>query len=164
MKVGFIGTRSLKEVSSDRYQAIKEALETYKDRTDITLTTGAAEGVDQWGAELALSYGMKVILYLPWRSFNRTWVTNLKNIYPSQVEVIVYDPFIHIEATQSVYNYHPLGKNIRKSLLCLHARNYLIVRECDLVLALSFTKGLEQGGTAQGIRLCKALGISVEEY
>ncbi len=51
----------------------------------IVLSTGAASGADQAFAEGALSAGGKVTLWLPWSSYERTWVHRMQECYPLQV-------------------------------------------------------------------------------
>ena len=75
----------------------------------------------------------------------------------------VYEGFrstaAHADWTQSVYDHHPAGKYLKAGVFCLHARNYGIVAPAQAVIALP--RPPEEGGTAQGMRVGRALGLPV---
>jgi hypothetical protein len=112
--------------------------------------TGAAYGIDHKAMEGTRGNNLQV--YLPWGSYNR-------DIIPRAATVVVYDPQLHTSWTDSVYRFHPNPPVLSHGAMCLHARNFGIVSGCSGVIALSDETG--SGGTAQGIRIAKALGIPI---
>lgn len=113
-----------------------------------TIKTGGAEGIDQIVMEGTRGTNLKV--YLPWACYNR-------EIIPPTAETIIYNPTIHGDWKDSVFRYHPTPHNLSGGDIALHARNFGIVSGTLGVIA--FPNELGGGGTAQGIRIAKALGI-----
>lgn len=112
--------------------------------------TGAANGIDH---QAMLGTGGKNLqVFLPWRSYN-------SNLIPPMADIVVYDPVIHGEWTRSVSLYHPAAKRLSRGAFALHARNFGIIYGARGVIALPGPGG--EGGTGQGIRIAKALGIKV---
>lgn len=112
------------------------------------LSTGACVGADQAFANGALKNGGTVNLFLPWHSYEKQWVNSLHG----NVNVIVFDPDKHGAAVESVYKFHPAAQNLKRSVLALHARNYLILN--DIKFAVCYTPdGKITGGTGQAIRI-----------
>lgn len=119
---------------------------TYK----VMISTGGALGIDREAMESCeLGY---LLVYLPWAGYNI-------NVVPSYARTIVYNPKIHHKWTESVGLYHPAPERLSKASISLMARNYGIVEHANLVVAFPNEKG--EGGTGQGIRIAKALGIPV---
>jgi hypothetical protein len=117
----------------------------------LRVRTGAALGIDM----VAMTYATKLTVVLPWASYNR-------NIIPPHAEVLVYDPSKHDPWTESVARLHPAPLALTRGAISLHARNYGIVEPVSVVFALPDERG--EGGTGQGIRVAKSLGIPVIEY
>lgn len=110
--------------------------------------TGGAYGIDQ--AAMVGTGGYNLEVYLPWSGYNL-------HIIPTNGHIIVYDPRVHTAWTDSVYRFHPSPPNLSHGGICLHARNFGIVSGIRGLLAFPNEKG--EGGTGQGIRIAKALGI-----
>lgn len=112
--------------------------------------TGAAYGIDQKAMEGASSNRLEV--YLPWSAYNR-------NIVPPGCRVVVYTPSIHQGWADSVARYHPCPGRLSRGAFALHARNFGIVAGTKAVIALPGPDGA--GGTGQGIRIARDVGIPV---
>lgn len=112
--------------------------------------TGAAYGIDQKAMEA--TGGKNLAVYLPWASYNRVLI-------PAGADIVVYSPVIHTSWTFSVMQYHPSGNRLSPTVIRLHARNYGIVHDCKAVIALPNERG--EGGTGQGIRIARGLGIKI---
>jgi hypothetical protein len=121
-----------------------------------TLHTGAALGADQAFADGALSVGGTVILELPWWSYEERWVNWA--IEHGAIRRILQDT--DTEAWKSVLN-HPAHDHLSHGARALHARNYNIIRNCELIIAFPKPDKYGLGGTGQGIRLAKKLGIRI---
>jgi len=120
-----------------------------------TISTGFASGVDQAAAFAA--YPGPLELYLPWDGYEAPALRELQQIN-SNVTITIYDPKIHQEWAQSVWQYHPAAVRLRRGAFALHARNFGIVENKRLVVAFPGNKP-GGGGTGQGMRICGALGI-----
>lgn len=112
--------------------------------------TGAAYGVDQKAMEG--TSGRNLHVFLPWPSYNR-------DIIPHSATRVVYTPSIHTSWTESVRRFHPAASRLSRGPMALHARNFGIIDGVHGVIALPNETG--GGGTGQGIRIAKALGIPV---
>ncbi|GEM_PF-2896550 len=155
-RIAFIGTRDLEAVPHEALEAFRQAALAAA-RAGATVVTGAAPGADQLAATLAISLGGRVHLVLPWETYERAW-TRWALAHPG-VTRTVYDPVEHAAWTESVFTHHPAGRRLAHGALALHARNYGIVSGSDLVVALPKDPAGRQGGTAQGLRIARALGI-----
>lgn len=112
--------------------------------------TGAANGIDE--KAMQGTQGRNLAVYLPWASYNR-------NIIPGGASIIVYSPKLHEDWTLSVKRYHNAYSRLTRGAIALHARNYGIVKGTKAVIAFPDNRG--EGGTGQGIRIAKALGIQL---
>jgi len=119
------------------------------------LQTGAAKGTDQAFANGALSYKGDVKLCLPSPSYEYKWV-ELAKAKGADTKLLQY---WHVDAWESVDKHHPKPWLLTNWTRSLQARNYLIVEGVKFVIA--WPKGKWGGGTAQGIRIAEALGITV---
>jgi predicted Rossmann fold nucleotide-binding protein DprA/Smf involved in DNA uptake len=152
--IGFIGTRNISEVPKEGLDLYKRAAEVCNSKGYI-LVTGAAKGADQLAAEICLESGGMVKLYLPWMSYEKVWVDELKAKYQDKLSVSWN---LTKAAQESVIN-HPNVSKLSDAARTLMARNYMIVYQCRSVIAIP--RPPMQGGTAQGIRLCQKLNIPV---
>lgn len=116
----------------------------------FVVKTGAAVGIDFIAMKASLVSQLEV--YLPWGKYNMGAI-------PYGTKRVVYNPMVHRAWTESVTKFHPNPKALTNGAVCLHARNYGIVENCELVIA--FPNAVGGGGTAQGIRIAKHLGIPV---
>ena len=119
------------------------------------LVTGAAKGADQAFAEGALAAGGRVVLCLPWASYEQAWV--LKARAKGALVRVLKDSDVDAYASLKL---HPAASRLSDAAKKLHARNYLIAHKAKLVVALP--KANQQGGlggTGQGLRIAKDLGI-----
>ncbi len=108
--------------------------------------TGGAVGID----EIAMSCaGERSVVFLPWAGYNRHLVQKYR---PGKV--VVYDPLVHKDWTDSVFRYHPAPDRLTLGGIALHARNYGIVGPAQIVVALPSPN---LGGTGQGIRIARAM-------
>lgn len=161
-KIAIIGTRDLSNTQTDRLNSLVTILDTYSPN-DYIIATGAAKGIDQYGAELARDKDFSVILYIPWSTYEEQWVSNIILNSGNKVIKVVYNPHKDIEAYNSVNNNHPNPSVLSRGAFALHARNYLIIKDCKKVIALPrFVNGKPSGGTAQGIRLCESMNIDIQ--
>jgi hypothetical protein len=152
MRVAIIGSRVPTDWQYETARFLAEKLS----ELGHTIHTGAADGIDSAAIE---GTGGKLSLFLPWESYN----SNIINVLPETVvRIIVYDPTVHISWRDSVAKYHPHSEALTKGSFALMARNYGIVENCGLVLA--FPKVANQGGTGQGIRIAKGLGIKCPQF
>jgi len=128
------------------------------------LHTGAAQGADQTYALGALRAGGRVMLHLPWDTYERHWVAEVRAHYPGKVRSqSVEESPQYTKAEGSVLTFHPAADRLKRGALLLHARNYNIIspyldNPVRFVVALPSSRG---GGTMQGIRVAKALHVPV---
>ena len=120
-----------------------------------TLRTGACSGADQAFAEGALDAGGKIILCLPWPSYEFKWV-NLARARGATSELLQY---WHKDHFASVDIHHPAPERLSDAARSLHARNSLILDPC-VRFVLAFP-GPRLGGTGQGIRIANSRGTEV---
>lgn len=163
---GFIGTRAPGELLRARVALYLDAVRYYVAQGYI-IRTGAALGADQVAAETALEAGGRVVLVLPWESYEREWRRRLETRYPGRIQTICYSDWhvSHRVWGESVEQYHPNAARLSRGEFALHARNYGIVRACQVVVALPRPDG--GGGTGQGLRICAGLrekGVEVELF
>jgi predicted Rossmann fold nucleotide-binding protein DprA/Smf involved in DNA uptake len=144
-KIAIIGTRQ-----PDQHQLanIKKFIDNLLFKDDI-IVSGCARGVDEFALRYGKRRGHKTIGCLPWHGYN-------DDIYEYCDELITYNSFTDIAATASVVDHHPTYSKLNETSFKLHARNYLIIKDADLVLAYP---GLKGGGTLQGIRIAIAENI-----
>lgn len=164
-RIAFIGTRDLGAVPELLVDAYRQAAIAAA-RAGSTVVTGAAPGADQLAATLAISHGGSVELVLPWATFEQKWV-DWARVHRG-VSVVVYDPLNnpeHVGWFDSVLRYHPAGRKLVGGAVALHARNYGIVCRAELVIALPKSARPDAwGGTGQGIRVARALGIPCRNF
>lgn len=169
--VAFIGTRNLNLLEPIARQMYEEAAIAAGERNYI-VRTGAAPGADQFAAELALSSGGTVELYLPWRGYEKDWVDRIMDEYADgdrvQVFTLPFDLSQDPPALSSL-SLHPNPANLGSGAQKLHARNYRIVvgeRSSENEVepsssVIAVPQPPEKGGTGQGIRIARSLGIRV---
>lgn len=144
MKIAIIGTRT----PTPDQSIVCKVISSIFSEEGHTIISGGAEGIDY----IALSAAKNAEIILPWSDYNEELLKNIKG------KREIYDEAIHHKWTQSVYDTHPNPKALTKGAIRLHARNYGIIKNADLVLAFPSPQG---GGTAQGIRQAKKLGKKV---
>jgi hypothetical protein len=152
--VAVIGTRTPEK---DEACAIYN-LVTVLSSLGYSISTGMAQGVDQVAAFAAV-HGLDV--YLPWASYEEVALNELRKLNP-HLKVHVYNIHAAPDWTESVTKYHPAASSLTPGAFRLHARNYGIVAGRDLVVTLKSNRP-GGGGTGQGIRIAKALGIPLVE-
>jgi len=153
-----VGTRELTTVSPTSIRVFQLAARTAA-RLGITVKTGAAKGADQLAAEEVLAGGGRVILVLPWGSYEYLWVEKMYYSYPGNVQDITFDERVHATWLQSVESLHPAPATLGRAERKLHARNYGAVEGSEVVVALPTPP--ERGGTSQAMRIGRYLGIPV---
>lgn len=122
------------------------------------LRTGACQGADQAftkGATNRLRYGT-CELYIPWNGYEENFTNNASK-RGAIVKTLKRDDK---EALESVDKYHPAAKKLGAGARKLHARNWLIVKDAKFVICWT-PGGKETGGTGQGLRIARDLGIPV---
>jgi len=154
--ISFIGTREFSEVDHEIQKLYLDAVEAVVGM-GYGVITGAARGADKTAASQALSVGGRVMLVLPWESYEQTWVAELQLGYPDQVSLRVYDREKDEAWADSVYYHHPNPQALSSAGFALHARNYGIIEMSKGVIAVPSNR-IGGGGTGQGIRIAKALG------
>jgi hypothetical protein len=120
-----------------------------------TCNTGAALGADQAFANGANKVRGPIELFLPWSNYEAAWVETLHN-----KSVMMFNDKTHTKAIESVHKYHPNSVRLTRGAFKLHARNYLIIEGCSLIICWT-PDGKISGGTGQALRLSQDMGISV---
>ncbi|HEY8531123.1 MAG TPA: hypothetical protein VIL08_02635 [Limnochorda sp.] len=167
-KIACVGTRDYRQMPEEWRHLFVDAVR-WLAEWGYSIATGGAKGADQIAAVNACLYGSKVQLYLPDPDYERQWIEeDLLGPFasPWQVEEIIYDPAKHQHWAESVRKYHPNPAALSPGVFRLMARNYGIVEGAKAVIALPKRRRLPNGqeslgGTGQGIRIAKALGIPV---
>jgi len=158
-RAAFIGTRRVNELTDEDHRKYLDAVDEAVRRGHI-IRTGAAKGTDQIAAARALYQGGIVELVLPWTSYESDWVATYAGALDSgRLKIEVYHEATYPFWTASVDKYHPAPHQLTSRVRALHARNYGIVAKTQYVVALVAPD--RKGGTEQGIRIAKALGIRV---
>lgn len=156
MWIAIIGTR----VPTDWQYECARFLAEKLSELGHTIHTGAADGIDH--AAMQGTPYQSIRLFLPWETYNEKLIYDTYPDHDQSVYGLVYDPTVHISWRDSVTKYHPHPEALTKGSFALMARNYGIVENCGLVLA--FPKVANQGGTGQGIRIAKGLGIKCPQF
>ncbi len=126
------------------------------------LHTGAAQGADQAYAVGALKAGGRVMLHLPWGTYERAWVDEACSRFRNQVRTEEVEKSSQGErAISSVFVFHPAAERVSRGVLLLHARNFNIVvpehpHPVDFMVAFPGPSG---GGTMQGVRIADAFHV-----
>ena len=119
------------------------------------LHTGAALGADQAFGNGANRVMGPMVIALPWATYERFWVDAL-----FRATKIVYNQDRHHSATDSVRRFHPAAEKLKRGAFSLHARNFLIIENCTLIICWTMS-GTVSGGTGQAIRIAETLNIPV---
>jgi len=154
-RIAFIGTRNFEHYANERAGSTYTKAVAWAVAWGYTITTGGCVGCDQHAGNIAYNLGGHLHLVLPWESYEEAWVSSLTK---GAVTVDVYNCDVHRTWTDSVIRYHPHGSNLSGGALALHARNFGIVEGTKAVVALPSNKP-GGGGTGQGMRIAKDLGI-----
>lgn len=117
--------------------------------------TGAALGADQAFANGANMVNGQIELFIPWNTYESLWAATLRN-----KTITVFDSKKHIAAADSVRKYHPGAARLTQGAFKLHARNYLIIEKCSLIICWTMG-GKISGGTGQALRIALDSGIPV---
>lgn len=152
--IAVIGTRELPEEAWCTVTNFVTLLCSY----GYSIRTGAAPGTDN-AAMFAADAG-QIVLCLPRPKFEEDEIARLERI-KGPVEKIVYQPMIHTDWTESVQRYHPAAGRLTRGSIALHARNCGIVAPSRVTVA--FPEKVGSGGTGQGIRVARGLGVPVIE-
>lgn len=149
-KIAIIGTR---EPDANQAQAAAD-LARELSRLGYFIATGGADGIDN--VAMRNTKEGKLLVYIPWHGYNVQSVYSCKPI-----RVRVFDRDTDTAWAGSVRIYHPRGNSLTRGPFALHARNFGIVENSDLVIAFP---GYEPGGTGQGMRIAEGLGIPLLIY
>lgn len=123
--------------------------------------SGHAEGMDY-----AFEIGARdrCVVYLPWRGFNRASALMTRNVVVlSDLERTHHEAFTR--ARESVTDYHPNAERLSNGGFACMARNYLQIMGVNeqpvdgVVFWAEEQAGRVSGGTAQAIRIARAMGI-----
>ncbi|KKN28802.1 hypothetical protein LCGC14_0850450 [marine sediment metagenome] len=161
-----IGARTLQDEGRGTITAIAQLLAQH----DFVVHSGAAEGADQTFSTAALDQGGTAVLHLPWRKHADDYLAGLSEDQLEHVDVRVLESKRNRrdqEAFASVDQHHPVADDLSWGARLLHARNYRILVPSEnepvkfCVALPSVVKGKAVGGTMQGIRIAKQLGIPV---
>lgn len=149
MRVACIGTRDATRLELQLCRAIGS----YLVRKGHTISTGNALGCDQAYAYGANTWRPKQVeLWLPWPSYEKDAIREGNIVHAERI------PQWAFEMAERM---HPAWDRCSQAVRKLHARNCQIVRGCGLVIALPGKFRL--GGTGQGMRVAKHLGIPVRD-
>lgn len=128
------------------------------------LHTGAAQGADQSFAMGAFRAGGRVMLHLPWATYEREWITQMRKHFAHCIRTQVVDDCAQYEkALDSVEAFHPRGAHLGRGPRMLHARNYTILSPEPnqfVRFVLAFPEN-GSGGTMQGVRIADTLSVPV---
>lgn len=120
----------------------------YLSRAGHRLVTGNADGIDGLARDIwNKTAPERVTLVLPWPTYNRHHIHR-------QNKVVVFSD--QQTWRESVLEHHPAGKRLGRGAFALHARNFGIAENAQVVVAFPSLKA-GGGGTGQGIRIAKAL-------
>jgi hypothetical protein len=142
-----IGSR---ETPQDIQDLMKKTAE-WLDANGWTLRTGACKGADQ---AFAVGTIQNCVLCIPWYNYEREFVIGAATL-GANVEILSND---NKEAFESVKTFHPAPEKLGASIRKLHARNWMILRGAKFVICWT-PDGKETGGTGQGLRIARDLGI-----
>ncbi len=147
-RVAIIGSRDINEAT---FKKVSEVAALFV-KNGWEVSTGCADGADH-----AAMVGTRQVdptklhVFLPWASYNSEYHEDTDN-------TIVYNPKKHKTWTESVNTHHPNPSALKRGGFALHARNYGIVEDADLVVAFTIKKN-KTSGTDQGVRVAKDNGI-----
>lgn len=153
--IAFIGTREPELLPREWVDLYLEAVH-YAVSQGFTIITGAAKGYDQLAAEAASTNAGRVKLVLPWPSYEQEWLQYMAIWHPHTISAVSYCG--QREWFDSVHKYHLTPWKLGQGDIALHARNYGIVKDAKVVVALPSTKP-GGGGTGQGIRVAQGLDV-----
>lgn len=126
------------------------------------LHSGGAQGADQAFAKGARE---KAIIYLPWDGFQGQHIDPLANpdLNPSYV---VLEGMDFLECKATAMRIHPRSSRLSGGAVKLHARNVAIIEgtrhSSEVKAVICWTpRGKIVGGTGQGLRQAKELGIPI---
>ena len=144
MNIAIIGTRNPDDMQIAEVKRFIRSLPII----NTIIVSGCAYGIDELALYEARIKGIKTKGCIPWADYN----TDVQKYCDKIILLKDNDK----EAYDSVIKYHPVGNKLSQGALKLHARNYLIISGCDLVIAFPGDTG---GGTLQGIKLAEIFGI-----
>jgi hypothetical protein len=147
LSLAIIGTR---EPDDFQYDTAEDLARYVSTEFGMRVRTGAANGIDHQAMKGTMAG--KLDCCLPWFSYNRS-------IIPAHANCIVYDPWHDRAWSESVDKHHPNPDKLTRGARALHARNYGII--APAYAALAFPGRGESGGTGQGIRIARDLGIPI---
>jgi hypothetical protein len=163
--VAGVGTRKLDQINPARREAYIGLLKEYCEE-GYYLHSGGAEGADHEATRIFMEDTidqLRCTLFLPWDNYNEALLTK----WAGNFNRVVYDASRDTEAAGSVDIYHPSPQNLKAGARKLLARNYLIVVNADVVIAvpdLPYRGGPTAnlpGGTFQAIRIAQDLGKKI---
>lgn len=157
--VACAGARKLSEQSIGTCRSIGSILA----KSGVTVSTGAAVGADQAFARGCLESGGKVLLWLPWRKFERGFVQEMDETHGDRMECQVLSQVcddLWEETVESLKHLPYEATNLYQMVKSLHQRNWLIVKPAHGMIAFPGTRS-NSGGTRQSMRLGEHRGIPV---
>mgnify|MGYP001609557640 CR=1 FL=1 len=155
-----IGTRHLAQIHRESLKFFNRAID-WTVAQNAVLVTGGAVGADRLAAERAAGQKGAVDLVLPWFGYELSWVEDFVGHYGGLIQTVTLEPtrLYYQHWMDSVDKYHPASAGLSRWERLLHARNYGIVEGASAVFALP--QPPERGGTSQGMRIARGLGIPV---
>jgi len=152
---GFIGSREPSKVQLDLAMFEISNLDPEID----VIVSGCAEGIDAAALKFAYERGFYTFGVVPWAKYE----LETQKICS---KVIVLDQLPAEDqklALDSVKRLHPGYARLTQGMVKLHARNFIIVRNCAQVFAYpGHKRGM--GGTGQGIRICLEQNIALRVF
>ena len=156
MHFAAIGTR---EPSPEQVAQLQRWLDGLaRDRSHAVLHTGACTGVDQLAALHWWSLGGDVYLHLPWPSYERQWVENVRGEFGHMRCQLDSPSEPAADASRLAALHHPRWDSLGRGPRSLHARNVEIVRPVTLGVMAFPGSSRWGGGTAMGMKLALHLG------
>jgi hypothetical protein len=130
-------------------------------RLGYTVVTGASPGSEQAVTELVLEERGNARLVLPWKFYEKEWVSRMFKTYPDQLRVEVYDPCRkeYQEWRNAIDATHPIAPFLSEAIHALHARNCgVIAAQRHLVVLPS---RYPDGCARQAVRLARLYNTPV---
>lgn len=132
----------------------------YEEGSDNLLISGNAPGADQsWVSKVFTDYYK---LYLPWRSYEADQIDENVNFCVVEDQDLVNTQPLWDEYAQMPGNAKAPWEKLKHGTKYLQARNFLMIRDCDIVYAAPGWKWINDlqtptGGTSFGICLAQKM-------
>lgn len=118
-----------------------------RDHGTVTAISGLALGCDTWWAQTALDAGLPVWGYVPFAGQDSRWQSHDREVYAGLRTRLAREVVLEPDGVQ----------DRAEVMRLLHARNHLMIRDADLLVAVHLPDATT-GGTAAAIRHARKVG------